>query len=268
MHWLFPGAFAPPLPEGALRNAAEATLSAKGAAGSGHTSWSASWQAVLWARLGRGDSAWTALQHLLDSYTTPRLMSLHPKLQKSKGGCETCFAEKRNIGADAHGRYAPGRARPHAVKRTMATEDESIFQLDGNLGFVATVHELLLQTHIPGKITLLPALPSSWLTGGRGIVRGLRGRGDLTVDMIWDVASDGKGPLLSGARLVFGSEHFHNRLSAQNAIQILGPSNKNLRVISHQDCSRLGADGLVLTSYPCTVYACDKNFVKDCIKEF
>jgi hypothetical protein len=37
----------------------------------------------------------------------------------------------------------------------------SQFQLDGNLGVVAAICELLLQSNIPGVISLLPAIPIS-----------------------------------------------------------------------------------------------------------
>jgi len=57
-----------------------------------------------------------------------------------------------------------------------------LFQIDANLAYIASLSEMLLQSH-EGVISLLPALPEAW---DHGSFRGLCARGGYTIGVAWE----------------------------------------------------------------------------------
>lgn len=68
------------------------------------------------------------------------------------------------------------------------------FQIDGNFGYTAGVAEMLIQSHEPGIIRILPALPEAWLSGE---VKGIKARGGFTLDFNWENGEVKKVKILS-----------------------------------------------------------------------
>lgn len=111
--------------------------------GGGHTGWSRAWIILLWDRFKEGAKAYQNLKDLISNSTFPNMMDSHPL----EG-------------------YKRGKA----------------FQIDGNLGGITGIAEMLVQSH-NGRIELLPALPPELNSGS---VRGLRVRGGASLSMDWN----------------------------------------------------------------------------------
>ncbi|KAJ5211671.1 Alpha-L-fucosidase [Penicillium cinerascens] len=56
------------------------------------------------------------------------------------------------------------------------------FQIDGNFGGGAGIVEMLVQSHEPGLIRLLPACPKGWT----GSIRGVKARGGFELEFSWE----------------------------------------------------------------------------------
>ena len=125
--------------------------------GAAETGWGNAWAACMFARFGDGKAVISHLFRLVNNFTTASMLDMCP--------------------------LGPGQP--------------NVFQVDGNLGFVAAVVETIVR-FTDGKIHLLNAVPDEWKSG---YLKGIKIPGGHTVNVSWH---NGK---LTECEIEFGFEN-------------------------------------------------------------
>jgi len=145
----------------------------------------------------------------------------------ASGGAGTGWSRAWTIGMYA--RFSDGEKAYenfHAIltKSTLDNlwDNHPPFQIDGNFGATAAVAEMLLHSH-NHEIKLLPALPSKWPDGH---IKGLKARGDTTVDIRWANGELTEAVLRAGThsgedvRIVYQGRSIEHKLKAGESVRL------------------------------------------------
>lgn len=144
-----------------LLKAVEASLEKRIRNGGCQTGWGRAWGAGLMARLKRGNEARNFVCTMLQHSGQPNLFS--------------CC---------------------NVTKVPKLLENAKPMQIDGTMGVVQAVAEMLVQSYCDHELWILPALPDSW---NEGSFNGFRARGNIEIDASW------KANQLVQARLKVGT---------------------------------------------------------------
>lgn len=115
------------------------------------------------------------------------------------------------------------------------------FQIDGNLGFVGAFLESLVQSHRPGRLDLLPALPPAL---SAGTLRGFVARPGIVLDLTWQDACPlrlrlrARNPRASGTvRVMHAGEHHDVHVPVTGAIDLTWPPSASRPLTTTTDWS-------------------------------